>query len=113
MSKKRGPKKPSVTMTGGTPITPATARQRRELDQRTKQLYDRLRRRYPEVHGKVVDFISHSVEDGTLYVTVRFTDMTEFSFRFGSEMFVAGIDLSDWQTGDGDIIREYMRPIAT
>jgi hypothetical protein len=23
---------------------------------------------YPEVHGKVVDFISHPVTDGTLYV---------------------------------------------
>jgi len=100
-------------MAGGTPIVPASTQQRRELDQRTKKLYDRLRRRYPEVHGKVVDFISHSVEDGTLYVAVRFTDMTEFSFRFTSEMFVAGIDLSDWQTGDGDIIREYMRPIST
>jgi hypothetical protein len=113
MTKKRRPNKPPATMAGGTPIVPASTQQRRELDQRTKKLYDRLRRRYPEVHGKVVDFISHSVEDGTLYVAVRFTDMTEFSFRFTSEMFVAGIDLSDWQTGDGDIIREYMRPIST
>lgn len=113
MSKKRGPKKPSVTMTGGTPITPATARQRRELDQRTKQLYDRLRRRYPEAHGKVVDFISHSVEDGTLYLAVRFTDMTEFSVRCSSSVFVAGIDLSDWKSGNGEIVREYMRPIPT
>ena len=111
MTKKRRPNKSPVTMAGGKPIVPASAQQRRELDQRTKKLYDRLRRRYPEVHGKVVDFISHSVEDGTLYVAVRFTDMTEFSFRFASEMFVAGIDLSNWQTGDGDIIREYMRPI--
>lgn len=113
MTKKRRPNKPPATMARGTPIAPASAQQRRELDQRTKKLYDRLRRRYPEVHGKVVDFISHSVEDGTLYVAVRFTDMTEFSFRFTPEMFVAGIDLSDWQTGDSDIIREYMRPIPT
>jgi len=113
MTKKRRPNKPSVTMAGARPIVPVSAQQRRELDQRTKKLYDRLRRRYPEVHGKVVDFISHSVEDGTLYVAVRFTDMTEFSFRFTSKMFVAGIDLSDWQTGDGDIVREYMKPIPT
>lgn len=113
MSKKRGPKKPSVMMAGGTSITPASVRQRRELDQRTKQLYDRLRRRYPEVHGKVVDFISHSVEDGTLYLAVRFTDMTEFSVRCSSSVFVAGIDLSDWKSGNGEIVREYMRPIPT
>ena len=113
MIKKRGPKKRKGVPVGDTRVTPASATQRQGLDQRSKKLYDQLRRKYPEVHGKVVDFISHSVEDGTLYVTVRFTDMTEFSFRFGSEMFVAGIDLSDWQTGNGDIVREYMRPIPT
>lgn len=113
MTKKRHPKKAKISLAGDRAVTPMSGKRRRELDQRSKKLYDRLRGRYPEVHGKVVDFISHSVEDGTLYVTVRFTDMTEFSFRFGSEMFVAGIDLSDWQTGDGDIIREYMRPIPT
>lgn len=113
MTKKRGLKKPEVVLAGGTPVTPVSAEQRRELDQRTKKLYDRLRRRYPEVHGKVVDFISHSIEDGTLYLAVRFTDMTEFSLRCGCEVFVAGIDFSDWTSGDGDIIREYMRPIPT
>ena len=113
MIKKRGSKKRKAVPVGDTRVTPASATQRQGLDQRSKKLYDQLRRKYPEVHGKVVDFISHSVEDGALYVTVRFTDMTEFSFRFGSEMFVAGIDLSDWQSGDGDIIREYMRPIPT
>ena len=113
MTNKRGPKKRKAVLVGDTRVTAASAKQRQELDQRSKKLYDQLRRKYPEVHGKVVDFISHSVEDGTLYVSVRFTDMTEFSFRFGSQMFVAGIDLSDWQTGDGDIVREYMRPLPT
>lgn len=112
MTKKRGPRKRKIVLVGGAPVIPASTKQRQQLDQRTKKLYDRLRRRYPEVHGKVVDFISHSVEDGTLYLAVRFTDMTEFSLRYGCEMFVAGIDLSDWKSGDGDIIREYMRPIS-
>jgi hypothetical protein len=35
-----------------------------------------------------VDFINHGVSDGTLYVSVRFTDNTNFSIRYGSEMFV-------------------------
>src|SRR5207249_548169 len=41
---------------------------------------EELRKVYPEVRGKVVDFISHTVTDGTLYVSVRFTDDTNFSF---------------------------------
>jgi hypothetical protein len=39
--------------------------------ERLNRRYQRLRKRYSEVHGKVVDFISHDVEDGTLYFTVR------------------------------------------
>ena len=110
MRKKWGPKKPRVRLPGGTFVTPTSAEQRQELDRQTKRLYDRLRRRYPEVHGKVVDFISHSIEEGTLYFAIRFTDMTEFSLRCACEAFVAGIDFSDWKSGNGEIIREYMRP---
>jgi len=28
-----------------------------------------------------------------------------------AEMFVVGVDLSDWKTGNMDMIREYMKPI--
>lgn len=113
MTKKRGPKKRTVALAGRRLVIPASTEQLRELDQKTKKLYDRLRRKYPEVHGKVVDFISHSIEEGTLYFAIRFTDMTEFSLRCGCEVFVAGIDFSDWKSGNGEIIREYMRPIPT
>ncbi len=65
----------------------------------------------PEVHGKVVDFISHTVTDGTLYVSVRFMDETNFSIRYASNIFVVGVDLSDWKSGDLNLIREYIRPI--
>jgi Iap family predicted aminopeptidase len=51
----------------------------KEIEKRLIRRYEALRKKYPEVHGKVVDFISHSVEDGTLYFTVRFTDKTAFS----------------------------------
>src|SRR6266404_4694441 len=63
MPKKR---KPKIASTGDTPLTPITAKERRNLDERIKKKYDRFRRRYPEIHGKVVDFITHSIEDGTL-----------------------------------------------
>ena len=70
-----------------------------------------LGRRYPGVHGKVVDYISHSIEDGTLCVNVCFKDKTLFSLRFACDIFIVSGDISDWKTGDYALIREYMRPI--
>jgi hypothetical protein len=39
-------------------MTRITANERREIGKRSKQREERLRWRYPEVHGKVVDFIT-------------------------------------------------------
>jgi hypothetical protein len=69
------------------------------------------RKRYPEVRGKVVDFITHSIDDGTLYVSVWFKDQTAFSLRYAYDMFVVGADISNWKTGNDDIIRQYMKSI--
>jgi len=104
-------KKPKVVWVGSTPITPVSAKERRELGKRVKQRYEALRRKYPEVHGKVVDFINNSIEDGTLYISVRFKDKTEFSLRYACHLFLAGADISDVTTGNFEIIREYMKPI--
>jgi hypothetical protein len=109
MPKKKKPK----AVVGDTPVTRITAEERRKIDARIKKKYDRYRRRYPEIHGKVVDFITHSIEDGTLYFSVRFTDKTDFSLRYGCTMFVAGADFCDFKTGDFEMIREYMKPIVT
>jgi hypothetical protein len=47
----------------------------------------------------------------TLYFTVRFADKTSFCLRYACNMFAIGAELSDWRSGDFQIIREYMRPI--
>jgi hypothetical protein len=107
MSKKR-----KVVWVGGSPITPISAKERRTINKSITKHLKRLRRRYPEVHGKIVDFISHSLEDGTLYFTVRFKDKTDFSLRYACDMFVVGADFCDVKTGDFEMIREYMRPIS-
>ena len=39
------------------------------MERRSNQREERLRRKYPEVHGKVVDVITHTIDDGTLYFT--------------------------------------------
>jgi hypothetical protein len=81
------------------------------MDKRIKKRQEQLRKRYPEVHGKVVDFITHTIDDGTLYFSVRFKDETSFCLRYACDMFVVGAELSDWKSGNYDIIREYMKPI--
>jgi len=111
MPKKREPSKPKVVWVGGTPITPITDEEHREIDKRIQKRREKLRKRYIEVHGRVVDYISHSIEDGALFFTVVFKDKTNFSLRFCCEMFITGADFGDVRTGDLEIIREYMKPI--
>src|SRR6266853_871236 len=53
-------KKPKAVMVDGIPITPVSPAEHRRLDRRIKKKYEKLRRRYPEVHGKKVDWISHT-----------------------------------------------------
>src|SRR5262245_3875269 len=101
MSKKR-----KVVRVATTSVTPITAKERKQIAKQIKMGRKQFRKVYPEVHGKVVDFITHGVSDGTLYVSVRFSDNTNFSIRYGSEMFVVGVDLSDLKTGDLVVIHE-------
>lgn len=43
-------------------MTPMTPKERGEMERRSKRREELLRGRYPEVHGKVVDFITHTIE---------------------------------------------------
>lgn len=86
--------------------TPISAAERTKINKRVNSRHKSLRRKYLDVHGRVVDFISHSMEDGTLYFTVRFMDQTSFSLRYRCGMFVVGADLCDVKTGNFERIRE-------
>jgi hypothetical protein len=90
---------------------PDNAQGAAEAAQTHEKRLDMRRRKYPELRGKVVDYISHSIDDGILCMNICFKDKTLFSFRFACDMFIVGADLSDWKTGNYDIIREYMMPI--
>jgi hypothetical protein len=96
---------------GTTPVTPLTSKERKKLHKLMRKRLAMRRRKYPELRGKVVDYISHSIDDGILCMNVCFKDKTLFSFRFACDMFIVGADLSDWKTGNYDIIRGYMKPI--
>jgi hypothetical protein len=111
MPKKRTQETPRAVRIGSAPITLFTSKESREIHRRIRKPQEELRQRYPEVHGKIVDFISHSIEDGTLFFSVAFTDKTHFSLRFACQMFAVGADFGNMKTGDLKIIREYMKPI--
>ena len=72
---------------------------------------DRLRARYPEVRGKIVDFISHEVQDGTLYFTIWFQDHTRFLLRYSCDMVIEGAEFGRMKQGNLKVIREYPRPV--
>lgn len=100
-------KKPNTVRVGNTEIKPLTARERKRLDKKIAARHERLRKTYPEIHGKVVDWISHSVEENSLYVNVRFKDKTQFSLSFVPQIATHYVDLSDITTGDFKMIRQY------
>jgi hypothetical protein len=79
-------------MVDGVPIKPISPAEHRRLDNRIKKKYERLRRRYPEVHGKKVDWISHWHEDGYLSFNVRFTDGKNFSILCTSTIVTNVVD---------------------
>jgi hypothetical protein len=55
--------------------------------------------------GKDVDWVHHYVEDGTLYVCIRFQDRTDFALEFRPQIVRVGTELCDSATEDFDVIR--------
>jgi hypothetical protein len=101
--------KPKTVRVGNITVTQISPKEREILAQKIKKRHDRLRNRYREIHKKVVDWVSHSVEQGSVYVCIRFMDETEFSLQFTPRILTDSIDLSDMSTGNFKMIREYYR----
>ena len=101
--------KPKTVRVGNITVTQISPEEREILAQKIKERHDRLRNRYREIHKKVVDWVSYSVEQGSVYVCIRFMDKTEFSLQFSPQILTDGIDLSDMSTGNFKMIREYYR----
>jgi hypothetical protein len=66
-------------------------------------------RRYSGLHGKVVDWVEHSFEEGLLYLHVHFADKTELCWRIATRMTIEEGDLSDWKSGDFKQLRVFVR----
>jgi len=102
-------RKTKKVLVGNIEVTPLTAKQHRRLEERIKKRHEKLRKRYREIHGKTVDWVSYSFEDGSLYIAIRFEDKTDFSLRFSPQIVTDGIDLSDMSSGNFKLIREYYK----
>ena len=100
-------KEPKIAMADEAPIKPVSAAEHRRLERRIKKKHEKLRRRYSEVHGKKVDWISHWHEEGLCFFDVRFTDGKNFSVTCHPVMVTDDISFSDMKTGDAVILREY------
>jgi hypothetical protein len=100
-------KKSKAVMVDGIPIKPISAAEHRRLDRRIKKKHEKLRKRYREVHGKKVDWISHWIEEGTLFFTVRFTDGKCFSVTYSACFRLDTVDFSDMSTGDDVVLKPY------
>jgi len=94
---------------GETEIRTATASEHKRIEARIRKRHETLRKKYQEIHGKVVDWVSHNVEEHSLYVNIRFKDKTEFSLRFSPGIETDYVDLSDISKGDFKLIREYYK----
>jgi len=57
-------KKPKIVWVGSTPVAPTSTAEHRRLDRRIKRKLEKLRRRFPEVRGRKVDWISRGHDDG-------------------------------------------------
>jgi hypothetical protein len=70
------PKKPKIVWVGSPSVTPITPKERKKLHKLMEKRLDMRRRRYSEVRGKVVDYISHSIDDGLEFFRPRATSET-------------------------------------
>jgi len=100
-------KKCKAVMLDGIPLEPISTGERRRIDKRIKKNHEKLRRQYREVHGKRVDWISHRIEEGILFFSVRFTDGKCFSVTYSSLAVLDTVDFSDMSTGDIVILKNY------
>ena len=99
-------KKSKGVIVDGIPVKPISAAERWRIDRRIKNKHEKLKR-YREVHGKKVDWISHWIEEGILFFTVRFMDGKCFSVTYSPCVVLDNEDFSDMSTGDDVILKQY------
>jgi hypothetical protein len=65
---------------------------------------------YPEVKGKVVNFIQASAQTEGAFVNIRFTDNTDLGLTFNAKMKLEHATLNDVSDGNYELIKKYEVP---
>jgi hypothetical protein len=84
--------------------------ERKNLDRFHEQRKAKVRKKYPEIHGKQIDYVTHTYEDGWLYISLYFTDGTNFSMDFTvnePSIIPRAIEYGHMSDGDYHNIRTY------
>jgi hypothetical protein len=68
---------------------------------------ERWRKLYPEVRGKVVDWVHMWSEEGILWFSVQFQDGTNFAASHTAEFRQFTCEYSDRKSGDVIVLKEY------
>jgi len=103
-------KKPKVVMVGDIPVRRVTRAEHRRLNKRIKKRLQRWRSRYREIRGKKIDYVTHSYEDGYLYINLYFSDKTNFSLDFSLAEPAVVLRVAEYgsvATGDYENIKRY------
>ena len=65
-------------------------------------------KQYAAAHGKVVDWVEHKFEEGTLFIDIRFVDKTALCWSIGTAIMIKEAHLSDWKTGDFKLLKRFV-----
>lgn len=80
---------------------------KRDKQQQWEKLYyRRMRRKYPEVRGKVVDYITEERGDDGFFIRVEFTDKTSITWDVRPKVVLEPV-MMNWKTGNGKTVRTY------
>jgi hypothetical protein len=71
-----------------------------------KKYYRRMRRQFPGVHGKIVDYVSVERGDDGFDIHIEFMDKTALLFDCRPQLGIEP-ELTNWKTGNGKRIKRY------
>jgi hypothetical protein len=80
------------------------AKKRKQTIERREEQWRKL---YPEVRGKVVDWIHMFSEEGVLFFSVQFQDGTNFAASHTVEFRQLTCEYSNRKSGDVVVLKEY------
>jgi hypothetical protein len=79
------------------------------LERRVRARQQAKRQRYPEVHGRMVDWIHHVyLPDERVFIfSVRFTDGKEFTLTLSPSLETTSADFTEWKDDEEVVLKEY------